>query len=295
MPIKKEKMISICILGISVLFYLFWAFYDGVILCPDSASYINMSISREPFYCMFLACLKMLFNYNAYLTVAVYLQSILAALAAYCMADYLRKEFKLTCFQMSLVVSIPLLVSLLCRFVAKQASMYSNCILTEGIACSLFLIFARYLLEFCYRKKWKSLFISSVISFILVSTRKQMCITVFLIICTIFVVYCKNKEIKRGVLISFLCASCIICGSLLLDRGYNYIVHGEAVTHSSDNRFLATMVVYTSERVDGERIQEETARSLFYQIYDTCEEKGYLQKDILGGAQYQSISFYGIL
>lgn len=60
--------------------------------------------------------------------------------------------------------------------------MYSNSILTEGIACSLFLIFIRYLLEFYYRRRMKSLVIASALSFILIATRKQMYITLMLLI-----------------------------------------------------------------------------------------------------------------
>lgn len=132
--VKKEKYYSTVLLCISILFYSFFALYDGVIICVDSPSYIDMYISREPFYCIFLAVLRAIFdlfvgeNTTHYLTAAVYIQSLLAALAAWSLADYLKKEFNLSRFGAGVVLFIPIATSLLCRFAANRASMYSNSI-----------------------------------------------------------------------------------------------------------------------------------------------------------------------
>lgn len=279
---KIDQYFSFILICVSVVFYLFFAIYDGAVIGADSESYINMHISREPFYCIFLAFLRALvgiFTANAdlYLTVTVYIQSLLAALAAWCLADYLKKELELSNFQESIILCITLAVSLLCRFAAKRSSMYSNSILTEGIACSLFLIFTKYLLEFYYKKSLKFIIISSVISLVLIATRKQMYITLMLLIVVIGLTYFTKKEIIKGIITIVICTCCVLVGNTILDNSYNLIVHGELGTHSSDNRFLATMVIYTSERSDGEKIADNSARELFYQIYDVCNDKGYLK------------------
>ena len=54
----------------------------------------------------------------------------------------------------------------------------------------------------------------------------------------------------------------IICVMLLLtvtlmDHTYNYIVRGKFVGHSSDNRFVLTMVFYTAEEEYVEALPEE--------------------------------------
>lgn len=280
---NQDRFSSIVFLCISLIFYLFFVFYDGVVICADSPSYINMHTSREPFYCVFLATLRAIFSLflgksdTYYLTAAVCIQSLLAALAAWCMADYLKKEFKLSRFQAGVVLFIPLATSLLCRFVAQRASMYSNSILTEGIACSLFLIYIRYLLEFYYKRRAKCLVISSVLSFILISTRKQMYITLILLVIVIFWTYLAEKSLKRGIVTILICACGILISNKIFDNGYNYFVHGELGTHSNDNRFMATMVIYTAERSYGESITDENARDLFYEIYDVCDAQGYLK------------------
>ena len=47
-------------LGVSMGFYLFFAFYDGAVICVDSPTYINWESSREPLYPLFLALLRFL-------------------------------------------------------------------------------------------------------------------------------------------------------------------------------------------------------------------------------------------
>lgn len=55
--------------------------------------------------------------------------------------------------------------------------MYSNSILTEGIVIAQYLLFFRYLLEYCLHQNRKSLILSSILVFVMVSTRKQMFMT----------------------------------------------------------------------------------------------------------------------
>lgn len=295
---RGDNLYLAILLCVSVLFYSFFALYDGVIICVDSPSYIDMYISREPFYCIFLAILRTIFNSfggadtTFYLTAAVYIQSILAALAAWCLAEYLKKEFDLNYFQTGVVWFIPLATSLLCRFAAQRASMYSNCILTEGITCSLFLIYIRFLSEYYFKRNLKYWIITSILSFVLISTRKQMYITLILLVIVIFWANLKEKTVKKGIITLLICTCCILGGNKILDNGYNYWVRGEVGTHSGDNRFMATMVFYTSERSYGETITDESIRDLFYQIYDICDARGYL-KHSSGSGWYNRVNHFG--
>ena len=280
--LEKDKIYSAILLGINILFYLFFAAYDGFAIAPDSPTYISMTLYREPVYCIFLAILRTLFELigvahsEFYLTVAVYIQSLLAAYAIWCLAEYLRKEFILTYLQTGVVVLIPMIISLICRS-SEKISMYPTSILTEGITCSLFLVYTRYLLEYLYKNSRKSLIASTVLSFILISTRKQMCITVILLAIVVCWIYFLQKRIKNGILIALLCVCCILCSNWTLETVYNYFVHGEIETHSGDNRFLATVAIYTSERSYGEEIEDDEAQELFYMIYDECNTNGYLK------------------
>lgn len=290
----KTRIFSLAVLSVSLLFYLFFAFYDGAVICVDSPSYINMHISREPFYPMFLAFLRWVFRGQGefYLTAAVFLQSILAAAAAWSLTVFLRREMKLSYGILFLVLSIPLAVSFLCRFAAKRESMYSNSILTEGIACSLFLLFFRFLLDYCYHQSAKSLIIAAVISFVLSATRKQMYLTVILLAISIIAVNIVKKKYRRGILQLVICSLCILTGVKTLDYGYNYFINGILTTHSSDSRFIQTMIFYVSGPEDAENIEDEEIRELFRGIYAVCDENGYVKHDA-GSGWYNRVSHFG--
>ena len=172
----KPNAFSILSLTISLGFYLFFAFYDGAVICVDSPGYITMRLSREPFYPLLLAFFRKLFSEfpnDFYLTAVAFFQSILMAIATWSLVDYIRKELRLPKTVAFLTLMMPLAVSFLCRFAAKRESMYSNSILTEGIAIALYLLFFRYLLEYCLHQSKKSLLVSSILVFIMISTRKQ--------------------------------------------------------------------------------------------------------------------------
>lgn len=290
---NTEILTSGAILAVALLFYLFFAAYDGAVICVDSPSYINMDISREPFYPLFLAFLRTVFYRQGdfYLTAAAFLQSVLAAVAAWSLADFLRKEFKLSALMGFFLLAMPLATSLLCRFAAQRSSMYSNSILTEGIACSLYLLFARFLLDYCFHQKRKCLILACVISFILISTRKQMYLSLILLVICLVYVCLKTKYYKKGMLAVICCSAAILGGSILLDCGYNFILRDSFSGHSSDNRFLATMVFYNVERSDAEAIGDPEAKELFERIYDICEEGGYL-KDSAGNGWYQRVTHF---
>lgn len=276
---KRPELFSILLLVSSLAFYLFFAFFDKGIICVDSPSYITMSLSREPFYPLLLAALRKLFGESgeAWLLAAAVLQSILAALCAWSLVCYLWKELQLEKAVAFFLLLLPMAVSLLCRFAAGRESMYSNSILTEGIAVSLYLLVFRYLLEYCFHQSRKSLVLSCLLCFIMVSTRKQMLVCPALLALCILGTGIVQKHLKRALITCALSLLLVFSCVFLLDRGYNYALRGDFVGHSSDNRFLATMVFYTAEKEDAGSIQDPQIRNLFLDIYNTCDENGYLK------------------
>ena len=75
----------------------FFVFYDGVVFFNDSGSYIHMMIQREPFYPIFLSFFRFLFEGFGvdYLFVAVFVQSILAAVSSWSLIMYVTRKFHL--------------------------------------------------------------------------------------------------------------------------------------------------------------------------------------------------------
>ena len=127
---RDNKVYSTGLLLFALIFYLFFAFLDGAVICADSPSYIEMSISREFLYPSLLAIFRMVFG-KQYLLMIVVLQSLLAAFAAWNITVYIKRQFSLGYFLSTVVFLISIFVSLLNRFIAGRGSMYSNSILTE--------------------------------------------------------------------------------------------------------------------------------------------------------------------
>lgn len=272
----NDKCFSYIMLGVCLAFYLFFSVFDGYVWCADTNTYVSMSIAREPLYPLYLAFFRMILGEGeAYLHAAVIGQGLLLGLAVWILSSYLQKALKSPRFLYFVMIMCSLGVSLLCRFAAKRGSMYSNSILSEGLAIPLFLIFFRFLYEYAITQSRKSLIWSLILSVLLISTRKQMFISIALFAIVFFLCKLKEKKWLQGIWQTAVCAIAVIVVATLFDCATNYFVHGSFVRHANDNRFILTMVFFEADREDGERIADEEIRDLFYQIYDDCEDAGY--------------------
>lgn len=287
----NENLTSTIMLAISLTFYLFFAFFDGAVICVDSPSYINMSFSREPFYPLLLAFFR-LFSTENYLFYVIILQSLLMAFSGWILADYLRKSLSIHNLYSIILYMLPMATSILCRFAAKRASMYTNSILTEGICTSLYLLFIYSVLNYIWNHSTLHLFFSWVIAFIMFSSRKQMLMVLPILFLSIIYVNYRKQNIWKVIIISGAICFLIFPAFKLFDCTYNYFLRGTFQGHSSSNRFVTTMVFYNAERSDVDYIPDAEAGKLFLSIYDVCNEKGYTANHAKDG-WYQEVSHFG--
>ena len=298
------------IVVIPLLFYMAYWIYDGAIWCADSMSYVVMYDSREPLYPTLLALFRHLIPIDEslpmeeqrYLFWVVGVQSILAAVSVSVLVIYLVRQLKLSKWMGYILMMIPLGVSLLNRYAAKRGSMYSNCILTEGITISIFLLFIRFVYEYMITGSRRSLVMSVGLTILGVATRKQMYVLLALLV--IVVAYVGLLSGSRdetsgdsagvadgrasgrsgGVIsgrIGKTAVTCILCVALALgipalyDCTYNYILRGDFTRHTEDNRFVSTMAIYTAEREYAEYI-DPGLKDIWLEIYDECDAAGFL-------------------
>ena len=143
-----------------------------------------MRLSREPFYPLLLAFFRKLFSSFAndfYLTAVAFFQSILMAAATWILVRYIWKELKLPKLIAFLSLLMPLLLSPFYAVLPPKRIHVFQQHSTEGIAISLYLLFFRYLLSTASTKAKKP-FLSSILVFIMISTRKQMFVTLALLV-----------------------------------------------------------------------------------------------------------------
>ena len=294
---KKDRVYSAILFVVAIVFYLFFAFYDGAVICADTPTYIEMSITREFFYSSFLAVFRILFG-EQYLLMVVVVQSLLAAYAAWNVTVYFRRQFDLGYVTSGMVFMLPIATSLLNRFVAGRGSMYSNSILTEGITISLFLLFFRYAYEYLVTFSNKALIISCCLTGVMIATRKQMYVALVLLFFVVIYVQIlagkKEQFVKKWLLAigkSVILCLALVLSVTLMDHTYNYIVRGRFVGHSSDSRFVLTMVFYTAEEEYVEELPEEL-QPLYLDIYKECDSQGYLMHSA-GEGWYNNVCHFG--
>ncbi len=267
------------ILGVCILFYLLFPILDGPVWCVDSASYVSMNITREPLYPTFLLfSRKMSFFGVDALLIAVILQSILAGITtwyvSYCVKDITNQNRYLQI----MAVFFQFAVSLLCRFAAIRGSVYTDCIMTEGLGLSLFNLFIIQLYYFIQNNKISlkfkgggGLFFTALA---LVCLRKQMTITVLVIAVTVTWYYLfryKKVKIWLGLIVA---AGMIIVAGKLVDRTYNYAVRGAWIEHSGNSMGLLCTLLYSSDMErDSALFEDQTIRELYTQIMEEADRQ----------------------
>lgn len=256
--------------------YMFFVFYDGVILSVDSPSYIDMYSSREPFYSLLIAFFRLIcFNKPWYLNVLVGFQAILTVYCVSSLIRYVVKEYELS-FKSELVfLLIHLFVMVLMRFVSKKQMLYASTVLSESIAYPLYLLFFRYNLEYVLRQNKKSLIVAAFISFILISCRKQMYLSLFMLMISIGYVHITKKNIVKGLGIIVLVIALVVGSSKLLDYVNQRLVNNFSSTHTLGNRFITTMIYYVADKDDYKYIDDIDGKEVFKIIFNKSKSNGY--------------------
>ena len=262
-----------------ILFYLTFALTDGPHTYADSASYIEMDFAREPMYALFLWVIRLAcgsLGGDAALRAAVIVQSLIAAWAALVFARTVSELFSLSRLEDAAVTLCAVFPSLMCRFVANRRMMYSCSILSEALAMPLFLVFFACLLRCVIQGGRQSARDAAFWSLILISVRKQMYITLPLLVLTLLCRGVKEKRFLARLVSALVLSAAVLLGNNLLDRGYNYLLRGEAKPHTGDMRFVTTMLLYNARPGDEQAIADPELRGLYDEIIRTADEHQYL-------------------
>jgi hypothetical protein len=302
---NRKKHLAIIAL-LAAAFYLVIGFKDGPIIAADSASYISMDITREPVYPLFLLILRTIFGESIqlyglpfYLTVAVVLQSMLWTFAAYYVG---RVVYKYGVIYSYAAAFFQIAVSCINRFIANRGSMYSETILTESLAMPLYVIFCVVLwqwyedntarrknhagkedaLTYVRNRFCNRYFITLLLLiFVLISIRKQMLITVLMMLAMSFlhdILFKKFRSIK-SFFITIIAMVVVVSVSNLMDCTYNYVHRGAWITHTGNNKAAFCTLMYAADESYAEYISDEGIRKLFLDMIAVCDEEGLLLKN----------------
>lgn len=273
----KYHMTDMLLLVVCLLFYLFFPLLDGPVWCKDSMSYASMDISREPLYPLFLAVMNVREDAETTgtgLMAAVVVQSLIAGFSTW-YAGYMIKKTKNGSIVLQIAaIGFQYMISLLCRFTAIRGSAYTDCIMTEGLGFSLFVLFIVELYLYVITGQKRHAAGIMLLSFLLISLRKQMLITV-LIMGAVFVWYymIRSRKFRKFYALILLMFSVIIAGKAF-DRTYNYAVRGEWIEHSGNSMGFLCVLLYSSDlQKDSSLFEDETLRALYLEIMEQADEQ----------------------
>ena len=257
-------------------FYVCAALLEGCRIYPDSQSYLEMDLSREPLYSLFLALMRLLFGWGGepfFLRSTVIVQSLITAWAGWYFVRRCRELFALRLPGTLGLAGCTLLPSLLSRFFAVRRAMYSYSLITESLAFPLYLVFFTFLAAWVLRGRRRDFALAAVLAFLLISLRKQMYVTLPLLLLGALWRGIRQGKLLRRLAAGVLAAALVLLANSLLDRGTNYLVHGAALRHTGDMRFVTTMLLYTAEPEDAAAIGDQELRGLFEQILDKADRE----------------------
>ena len=261
------------------IFYLMFPIIDGAVICKDSPSYMSMDFSREPFYPMFLLLMKSIFGTEHYTFPVVLLQSILAAYATWRLSKLVYDITDSMKLGMS-AIAFQFMVSILNRFVANRGSSYIECIMTEGVCLSLFVLFTVQLFLFLDERKVSNLAGTAVYSFLLIDIRKQMQITVLIMFIMVLVYLLIREHKVRKFLVVICIIPVIILADKFVDCTYNYAVRGVFAEHAGNGTGLLTTLLYSSDKSNDASCfaDDSETGNLYLKIMDECDKQKLLYK-----------------
>lgn len=303
---KKTDPWEYVILCVCIGFYLIFPLMDGPVWCVDSGGYVSMHITREPLYPSFLALgrgIAGVMRIDA-LLVAVVFQSLLAGVVTWLAGYVVRRVKRGSRILQLMTVFFQFVVTLLCRFAANRGSVYTDSILTEGLGLSLFMLFVISLFLYIRTQQDRYLCLTLGCSFLLISLRKQMMITVFVMgIVFTWYMLVREKRVRRFMCIAAMIAGVFLAGKLF-DRTYQYAVRGVWMEHSGSSMgFLCTLLYSSDVEKDKALFEDGTVKELYLEIMRRANGQqllyGYAEPGWLSVSSHYADSYdaigYGII
>ncbi len=261
--------------GLCLLFGYF-LFFNEVRELSDSFQYLNQFVSREPVYALLLQGLTVLFgeSYTIHLSL---IQNGLAVIGIYWLYYRLTSLFKMNpLFQAATAIA---LVSphVITPYAAKSGMIITNSVLTEGIALSLYYIWAGMILTLILGKYEKNrnrvIVLTMLFSVFLSMIRGQLmiCIIVWMLAAVFRLAVDKQYKPIIFVIIGF-----VLCfaGKTQLTKLYNYLESGLYVNTVSSKPMILSNLVYLSDEEDGAGIEDEALKQTYENIVSEVKDQG---------------------
>ena len=275
---KHIHLIAIAIFSLTfiILFNVF-----GICFTPDSYGYVDMNLSREPIYPLFLMIIRSIFGIEHYAIIAVILQIALAVNAIFSFCKSITKRFNINgkyivCVYFLLYVyyfmALPLYIIIKLDSPLVTAPL---AILTEGVTYSLYLLYIKSLILAGCDRNFKNLSIAILYACLMSLTRAGLMPTIVAtVIVGLYIAITGNRKLKRTITV-------IIAGVFafvfifVFENVYFLICHGKFMTHTYGPVTTLSNIMYTSDKADENEFEDGNLRDIFAGTYKEMHDNGY--------------------
>lgn len=276
-----DKHIHIAAVIVFSLTFIILVVAYGVCYTPDSYGYMEMNISREPIYPLFLMIIRSIFGVEHYAIIAVILQIVLAVDAIFSFCKSITKRFNINgkyivCVYFLLYVyyfmALPLYIIIKLDSPLVTAPL---AILTEGVTYSLYLLYIKSLILAGCDRNFKNLSIAILYACLMSLTRAGLMPTIVAtVIVGLYIAITGNRKLKRTITV-IIAGVFVFVFIFVFENVYFLICHGKFMTHTYGPVTTLSNIIYTSDEADENEFEDGNLRDIFAGTYKEMHDNGY--------------------
>jgi len=246
-----------------VCVYVIWV---GVVIEPDTISYVGFSLITPPGYGTFLFVFRKLFGEDDYYPIIVFVQLVINLASCWYLVKTIRNVFDVDrrlLILMDVIVLAPI-------FIPEYLTV--NRIVTQGLAYPCFLVISAFLIQQIFLKKKKVLIWLLLSLFIGLLIRTQF----FFVIPVLFLVFgyqCYVTKSYRKFLIPILFLLCMPMMISLLQKTFNYVVHGTYINISSTGLQVMIMPFFVADSEDYKIYDDPKTQEYYKHMYQVAVDR----------------------
>lgn len=290
--ITKDNFHKICIVFLTGILLAGIFLCDGAIVCVDTQGYVNMDISREPGYSVFLKGFSLLFGTEYYYYAVVAFQLFLLGVAIVSFVFKVTELYGLSKFSMFVLWGIQVGFLGLYRFGSGLQAIFASTISTEGLTYSFFLLYFTGILQL--NKKYTAAKYVEVIIYCMLMTliRTQLAVS-FVAPLALWFLKLVSKQfcIKK-----YLCMVAVTFMGLVLalagQKLYTLALYDVGTGTVGSGSFFMTAGLYGADAEDVDLFQDEEERYIFEELYTQLEERQTNYKYVPESGFMRHASFY---
>lgn len=263
----RAKILRVYLPILTVALMLYFLIVDGVVWGVDTQGYLNMDISREAGYPLFLHLLILLFGESRFAQVAVILQFILLGTSILLLTNGVKKLWNLSDWSVFVVWGIQIFFLILLKFGSGLGVIYTNTLLTEGITYPVYFLFFKTVLQLNREYSRKELFELLLYCSILTFIRTHLAVTyIAVLFFWLIQVMVKRFPIKKwaGMVGGCLLSLVIVMGG---QKIYTYVLYGVPAGTVGSNSFFMVSGLYHAQEDDEKLFELEEEKTVFRELY----------------------------